>query len=379
MTLLKNIDFLKCPITKQNLSMISDQSLEDLNNSIRNKSIFYYDGRVVEDLLKSAFINEDQSVVYMVKSGIIWMLNNFAIIVDIEKINVDTGKNFYKDAVKDFYDDIGWQQESDKHFKDARLFEDLRDVSRTYIKNCRLRTNKYISNSGKYLLDVASGPIQYEEYLTYSENYDYRVCVDISFRALLQAKDKLGEKGIYILGDVTNLPIRDNLIDTVISLHTIYHVPKDLQAAAIKEIYRVQKPGSNAVIIYSWGWNSILMNILIFPVQVFRALKRIFRIIKRQLIKSKIIDTAPGLYFYSHNYKWFKQQNFPFAIELKVWRSLHTHFLKFWIHKFLFGRIILNLIWNLEEKYPWFFGRTGSFPMFIIKKGMPGNFTQLER
>lgn len=368
MTLLKNIGFLRCPITKQNLSPISDQSFQELNNSIRNKSVFYYDGRIVEDELESAFINEDNSLVYMVRSGIIWMLSNFAIINDKEKIKIDSEKNFFKNAVKDFYDDIGWKQESDKSFKDAKLFEDLRDVSQTYISNCRLRTNRYIPNSGKYLLDVASGPIQYKEYLTYSENYDYRICIDISFRALLQAKEKLGEKGIYILGDVTNLPIRNNSIDTVVSLHTIYHIPKDLQGKAIEEIYRVLNPGSNAVIVYSWGWNSVLMNISIFPVQVFRALKRIFRIIKWQLITSKIIDSAPGLYFHAYNYKWLKNQNFPFKIELKVWRSLHTHFLKFWIHKYLFGKEILRLIWKLEEKYPEFFGRIGSFPIFIIKK-----------
>lgn len=151
-----------------------------------------------------------------------------------------------------------------------------------------------------------------------------------------------------------------------IILHTIYHVPKDSQALAMREIYRVLMSGSNAVIVYSWGWNS--MNILIFPVQVYRAFIRMFRIIRRQLIKSKIIDSTPGLYYHSHTYKWLKNQNFPFKIEVKVWRSLHIHFLKFWIHKYLGGKIILNLIWKLEEKYPEFFSRTGTFPMFIIKK-----------
>jgi len=365
---LQNIDFLKCPVTNQSLSLISDNSLEELNNSIKNKNVSFYDGVRVDEHIEAAFVNEDESLIYMVRSGIICALADFAIINDRDKVSIDPEKNFYKNAVKDFYNDIGWKQEPDENFTDAKLFEDLREVSQTYIKNCRLRINKYIPGKGKYLLDVASGPIQYGEYLTFSQNYNYRVCIDISFRALLQAKAKLGEKGIYILGDVTNLPVKDNAMDTVVSLHTIYHVPKDLQGAAIKEIYRVLMPGSNAVIIYSWGWNSILMNIFIFPIQAYRALKRIFRIIRRQLIKNKLIDSAPGLYFYSHSFRWLKNQNFPFTIELKVWRSLHTNFLKLWIHKYLVGKKILSMIWNLEEKYPWFLGKTGTYPMFIIKK-----------
>jgi SAM-dependent methyltransferase/uncharacterized protein YbaR (Trm112 family) len=364
----EDLNFLRCPVTKQDLKPVSNEMISEINKDIKNKKYFYYDGRAVEDVIESGFFNKDLSLLYPVKDEIIFLLNNFAIVIKKENLPDNTKANFYKDAVMNFYDDIGWKKEPDKNFTDARLFEDLRDVSESYIKDCRLRIKKYIPESGKYILDVASGPVQYEEYLTFSENYKYRICVDISYRALQQAREKIGEKGIFILGDITNLPVRDNTIDAVISLHTIYHVPKDLQAEAIREIHRILIPGSKAVIVYSWGWNSVLMNVTIFPVQVYRAFSRIFRVIRRQMIKNKIIDSTPGLYYHSHNYKWIKDQNFPFEIELKSWRSLHTHFLKFWIHKPFLGKKILNFFWKLEEKYPELMGKIGTFPMFIIKK-----------
>ena len=63
---------------------------------------------------------------------------------------------------------------------DAELFEDLRLVSKEYISNCRKKINTFIPNKGVNILDFASGPIQYEEYMSYSKNYKVRHCVDFS-------------------------------------------------------------------------------------------------------------------------------------------------------------------------------------------------------
>jgi hypothetical protein len=84
-----------------------------------------------------------------------------------------------KQQVRQFYDQIGWQQVGGGVYQNAR-YEDLRPVSQAYIHNCHLRINRHLKPNGKYLLDAGSGPIQYPEYLTYSEGYRYRVCLDLS-------------------------------------------------------------------------------------------------------------------------------------------------------------------------------------------------------
>lgn len=118
--------------------------------------------------------------------------------------------------------------------------------------------NKYLKTGGKYILDMGSGPIQYPEYLSYSNGFKYRICVDISFLGLKETRKKLGDKGIYLQADITNLPLIDNLVDAVASLHTLYHVPEDEQDLALQEIYRVLLPGSSAVVVYSWGSHSFI-------------------------------------------------------------------------------------------------------------------------
>ena len=92
--------------------------------------------------------------------------------------------------VRDFYDKVGWKLTSHDVYQNAR-YEDLRKVSKEYIQRCHLRVNQHLPNSGKYLLDAGSGPVQYPEYLTYSEAYKYRVCLDLSITALREARKKL--------------------------------------------------------------------------------------------------------------------------------------------------------------------------------------------
>ena len=121
------------------------------------------------------------------------------------------------------------------------------------------------------MLDAGSGPVQYPEYLTYSNGFDFRICVDISFLALKEAQKKIGMKGIYILGDVTNIPLQDNVVDGAVSLHVIYHVPKEEQVTAIRELHRVLKPASSAALVYSWP-NSSLMKRWLFPRRIMRGI-----------------------------------------------------------------------------------------------------------
>lgn len=277
-----------------------------------------------------------------------------------------------KRDVQDFYDQIGWQKVEEELFTDALENEDLRPVSKDYIHKCHLRVNRYLKPSGKYFLDVASGPIQYPEYLSYSNGFDTRICIDISLLALKEARRKLGDKGIYILADITNLPLKDSSVDAVLSLHTIYHVPEDEQGVAFREIYRVLKPGSSAVVVYSWGINSPLMNLTLFPFKIMQMLKAfVIRILSKRnntrLMKSSE-DYQPKLYFHAHNYKYLARQIRGFDFDISVWRSVSVSFTKTYIHSYLFGKQALALIYWLEDKFPYMAGRLGQYPLFVIKK-----------
>ncbi|MEJ2013580.1 MAG: hypothetical protein P8X64_15315, partial [Anaerolineales bacterium] len=67
-----------------------------------------------------------------------------------------------KQSVKEFYDSVGWRGIGEGLYQNAR-YEDLRPVSREYIHRCHLRVSRHLPESGRFLLDAGSGPIQYPE------------------------------------------------------------------------------------------------------------------------------------------------------------------------------------------------------------------------
>jgi len=67
-----------------------------------------------------------------------------------------------------------------------------------------LRVNRHLAQHGNCLLDAGSGPVQWPEYLTYSEGYRYRVCADISITALKAARHKLLQRGLYVVADIAD-------------------------------------------------------------------------------------------------------------------------------------------------------------------------------
>lgn len=358
----------RCPITKGPLRWMDQDEIETLNGRIVQKTIQHRDGTMVERPLQTGLITEDGRFAYIVEDNIPILLAPTAIALNQnDVIDQSEGLRGEKEAVQQFYNQIGWQKESEAAFTDAVKFEDLRPISQGYIQRCNRRVSRYLKPNGRFLLDVASGPLQFPEYVAYSDPFDYRICVDLSLVALKEAARKLGDKAICILGDITNLPLVDNLVDGAISLHTIYHVPKDEQQTAFEEIYRVLEPEGQGVIVYHWGDYSLAMNILMFHYQVARLLRKLFRTANKS-VNTPADSAAPKLYFHAHRYSWFNRPSWKLPYELVTWRSVSVPFLKFYIHRWLFGRQFLNLIFALEERFPRLAGRFGQYPMFIFKK-----------
>ncbi len=369
---------LRCPITKGALREMNMNEIKEANSRISKGELFHFDGTPVKREIRSGFVSLDGQFAYPVEEEIVIMLESLAIVLSKEVADRSYGNGLGKEKrnVKDFYDQVGWQKGEEEVFVDTLKHYDLRPVSKDYLHKCHLRVSRHIKPGGKYFLDVASGPITHPEYLSYSNGFDIRICVDLSFLALKEARRKLGDKGIYILADITNLPLEDNLVDSVVSLHTIYHVPRDEQGKALHEIYRVLEPGSSAVVVYSWGPLVFFTKAMIITAQKIRPITRKIRAItststsKGNNLRSKEFPESSGanLYFHSHNYKWFTSQTWGFDFDILPWRSVSPLFLKTFIHNWLFGKQILALLYWLEERFPYLAGRLGQYPMFVIKK-----------
>lgn len=265
-----------------------------------------------------------------------------------------------KQQVREFYDRVGWSQVSDGMYQNAR-YEDLRPVSREYIHRCHLRVNRYIAPQGDFLLDAGSGPVQWPEYLTYSEGYHYRVCADISITALKEARNHLKERGLYVVADVANLPFGPDVFDGVVSMHTIHHLPDSEHRKAYTELYRVLKPSRTAVVVN--GWYRPLIARLTRP---FILLQRILQ--KRKRLK-RSADDPYGTFVNKMTPAWLKRE-LPASLkyEIRVWRSLSPRILVNFIRQNAGGKLVLRIVYRLEELFPGLFGRIGIYPLIILHK-----------
>ena len=285
-----------------------------------------------------------------------------------------------KRKVREFYDTFGWKPLAEGLYHDAR-YEDLRPVSREYVRRCRLRVIPHLPPTGRYLLDGGSGPIQYSEYLEYSHGYRYRVCLDISHLALREARSRIGDHGLFVVGDISKLPFKADVFAGVVSMHVVYHLPREEQASTFREFFRVLRPSGKGVIVYSWGDHSTLMRLARVPVWIASRLLKVYSRVRygRQRIKDALgqgTDTdemkvvqAPSLFSFKYDYPWLQQQagHLP-GFDVRVWRTASSAFLRAFIHRLLFGQFWLKVLYWLEERAPRLLGRVGQYPMVLFEK-----------
>jgi hypothetical protein len=281
-----------------------------------------------------------------------------------------------KQEVRQFYDRVGWQKVGDGVYQNAR-YEDLRPVSSEYIHRCHLRVNQHLFQGGRFLLDAGSGPIQYPEYLTYSETYQKRVCLDISIVALKEARSRIGDAGLFVVADAANLPFKAAVFDGIVSLHTLHHLPLEDQVKAYDDFYRVLTPKRAMVIVNGWT-DSPLMNRTGWLVRLADRVRWRLEKPGREIVLEKMSTDQPvddktpdpkGTFIQKQNASWLRSQlSGKMKFEIRVWRSVNMRFLRALIHPKLAGKVWLRLLFWLEERFPHYFGEQGQYPLVVIQK-----------
>ncbi len=267
-------------------------------------------------------------------------------------------------STRAFYDEGGWAMDADGLYEDTKRFVDTRPSSLRFTRACMRRLQKYFNKGGQYLLDAGSGPIAHKELLGYGDKFDKRVCLDLSVPALREARRKLGDRGIYLQGDLTNLPIQSNVMDAVMSYHVIYQLPPELQAAAFRELWRVLKPGGVAVIVYWWGAPKLAWRV-----------ERVANVLlgKARHAADQVSGSDPGE-VPDHNplpYEWFTSQDWPFPYKLDTYRIVPNSFLKSSIPDDWRGAAFLGLLMTFQRLAPGYCGKHGLMPAIVVRKSHP--------
>lgn len=206
------------------------------------------------------------------------------------------------------------------------------------------------------MLDAASGPIQYEEYLAYSKAFDKRYCVDISNEALRKAREKIGAHGEFCNCSILNLPFSDDYFDCTLSIHTIYHIDAGLQEKAVWELLRVTRPGMPVIILYA------------NPRSLFRIIRKPFGFLKRLLRK---IDDNRALYYHPHPLGWWKRFESQCQLKIYPWRFLAATDSKIIAPNNMFGKSVFKLASYVEKNFPNIAVCLGDYPMLVLVKPLP--------
>jgi SAM-dependent methyltransferase len=281
-----------------------------------------------------------------------------------------------KAAVQAFYDHAGWRFDPGAGaFTDGAVFDDLRPVTAAYRRRANERVKEALPEAGDLILDAASGAIQYDDYVRFSDGYRRRVCVDLSPRGLAAARRRIGPHGLFVRADVTALPFAAATFDAVVSLHTLYHVPADEQVTFLGEVARVLRAGRRAVVVSSWDW-SYWDLALRLPGALGRRASRALRKRRRRFAAAPAAPGAPeaaaaSLYFHPTRRAWL-QGAAPSGISLGVrcWRSVSVDFLRGLGDSALSRRLLHGLAW-IEETWPGWTGRFGVYPLLLLDKVEP--------
>lgn len=272
-------------------------------------------------------------------------------------------KNSAEEQILQFYNSVGWETE-EGITEDAKRWEDLREHAKEYVSKCRMRVLSHIPVNGENILDMASGPIQYKEYLAYSRNFKKRYCVDLSSGALDGAKKKIGDHGVFLHGSFFDIPLDENFFDCAVSLHTIYHIDKNKQEDAVRKLIKVTKPEKPVIIVYSNPDTFVSFLSSLLPFSTTRRAKLLLRNDKEAPQKNKDLS----LYSYAHPIAWWNRFGDIASVKILPWRSFSAGAQKRLIPNNKIGSKMFDLLFNLEERFPDFFAKHFQYPMIILTK-----------
>lgn len=163
------------------------------------------------------------------------------------------GEDEVSRAVSSFYSEA-WKQAWRKSEEDQPAKPAHDDASDYGIRYVRKTERRFIAElEGKkgrkrFFLDAACGAFPR---VAFGKGYTYHVCLDFTLEGLLAAQRMMGERALCVCGSLLRAPLRDGVIDGILASHCVYHIDKDLQGVAVRELLRTLAPSGKLVVFYA--------------------------------------------------------------------------------------------------------------------------------
>tara|TARA_A100001011_G_scaffold142431_1_gene150431 strand:- start:805 stop:1605 length:801 start_codon:yes stop_codon:yes gene_type:complete len=258
--------------------------------------------------------------------------------------------------LKEFYNSRGWHKKNnDTHYQDSVLWEDNREAAKEYVSKCRLRLAHKINKNDNYSnyslsLDVGCGPIQYEEYNQYYNRFDENHFLDISQKALDEAKNNARPNSKFICQSAVKFDEK-NKYDLILCNHALYHMDRFDQKKVIQNMISGLKSKSKLYITYTNRYS--IWNFIFFLPQ------KIFNLFKSENRK---------IYFYTHPISWWRQFNKEYNLKIYPLRTISSRESKLLIPNNSIGKKLFSYLYDFEDKYPKLSLYLGTYYIVEIEK-----------
>jgi SAM-dependent methyltransferase len=155
-----------------------------------------------------------------------------------------------EDIVRSFYDGAGWREDAGGSTIESLMF---RQFPAGYADYAQGPINRLVGAFGACkgrLLVVGCGDMP-SAHIKIAQRFDEVQCLDISATALAIVNDKIGGAIELTHGSILNSGLADNSADAVLCAHVLYHIDREQQERAVREMLRITRPGGAVVILYA--------------------------------------------------------------------------------------------------------------------------------
>jgi len=269
--------------------------------------------------------------------------------------------NREEQKVRDFYDHYGWVGTAGVSGEDT-LFRDFSPPYYPYHERVNVRTMECFADLRGRLLIAGGGDLP-ETHVTIARRFDETTCLDISRVAIDIARNKLEQRGEFIVGSILDIPKPADHFEAVYCAHVIYHIDRDHQERAVRELIRVTRPGGRMVVIYA-NPDSVPGRIALVKGRL-----PLIRNLKRAKPHGRPGPVSlPPLYYFAHPLSWWSRFDDACEVKIKPWDVMGNTQEEVILLNDRMASVGYRLCAWLESRYPDSAARWWSYPLIVLTK-----------
>jgi SAM-dependent methyltransferase len=212
------------------------------------------------------------------------------------------------ESVRQFYDEYGWVVDGEGSGEDRSF----RGYSKAFADYSRVSTRRVLDALGEArgsVLFVGGGDMP-ESHMAVARTFESIVCLDLSSVGLEAARRKLGDAADYVVGSILDADLGTGVFDVVYCAHVLYHINRNNQEAAVRQMLKACKPGGRVVLVYANPWSPV------------RVAGRAAGAVLGSLRKTPPAGAPAKLYYYDHPLSWWRRFADQARVRIAPWEAV---------------------------------------------------------